>query len=223
MAQAGEKAPKGKREAAVEARREKVLAAAERLFLQKGYSATSTRDIARAAGVPQGNLFNLFGTKEKIFDIVIERHAPTGEMEHVVALFGSPEFPGNFKEILRALRDLIDRNMTFVRLSDIDGVEFSGRKTLGVMMEGYGRVYLPLMELYREHLARGLVRPFNPDIALPILGISLMAVFVVRHRFNTPALIGDLAVDEERILTEMADMILLWLLPRNDPAKGGAR
>ena len=46
--------------------RKRILAAARRLFAGDGYGPTTTRDIARAAGVASGTLFNYFPTKEAI-------------------------------------------------------------------------------------------------------------------------------------------------------------
>ncbi|SOE16908.1 TetR family transcriptional regulator [Hoeflea halophila] len=47
-------------------RREAIVAAAARLFWVNGFSATSIADIARAAGVPQGNMFYYFKTKAEL-------------------------------------------------------------------------------------------------------------------------------------------------------------
>ena len=44
-------------------RREAIVAAAARLFWVNGFSATSIADIARDAGVPQGNMFYYFRSK----------------------------------------------------------------------------------------------------------------------------------------------------------------
>jgi AcrR family transcriptional regulator len=46
--------------------RERILAAAQRLFRTQGFEATTTRDIAAAAGIAAGTLFNYFPTKEAI-------------------------------------------------------------------------------------------------------------------------------------------------------------
>lgn len=48
------------------ATRETILRTARRLFAENGYDATLTRDIARAAGIASGTLFNYFPTKEAI-------------------------------------------------------------------------------------------------------------------------------------------------------------
>ena len=48
------------------ATRKAILRTARRLFAENGYEATRTRDIAQAAGIATGTLFNYFQTKEAI-------------------------------------------------------------------------------------------------------------------------------------------------------------
>lgn len=51
----------------------KLLAAAEKLFMEKGYAATRTTEIAAEAGVTHAMLHYYFHTKEKLFQKVLER------------------------------------------------------------------------------------------------------------------------------------------------------
>jgi AcrR family transcriptional regulator len=44
-----------------------ILATASRLFAEKGYSQTTTAEIAREAGVAEGTLYHHFGSKDGIF------------------------------------------------------------------------------------------------------------------------------------------------------------
>jgi AcrR family transcriptional regulator len=48
------------------ATRNRILEAARALFAERGFEAVTTRDIARAAGIASGTLFNYFSTKEAI-------------------------------------------------------------------------------------------------------------------------------------------------------------
>ncbi len=50
---------------------EKIKAAARRIFTQKGYAATRTRDIAREAGINLSMLNYYFRSKEKLFQLVM--------------------------------------------------------------------------------------------------------------------------------------------------------
>jgi TetR/AcrR family transcriptional regulator len=53
--------------------RSKVLDAAEELFARRGYDATSLADIGTAAGVSRGTPSYCFGSKEQLYDAVLER------------------------------------------------------------------------------------------------------------------------------------------------------
>ncbi len=50
---------------------EKIRAAARKVFLQKGYAATRTRDIAEEAGINLALLNYYFRSKEKLFELVM--------------------------------------------------------------------------------------------------------------------------------------------------------
>ena len=195
-------------------RKNLILRAAQKLFLKKGFSSTSTREIAKGAGVSLGNLYNYFASKEEIFDELIKLNAPTREVQNLIKHLESPEFPANFVEIIRRLKEIVSRNSSFIRLSDIDGIEFGGKKTQKIILQGVSRVWLPMEESYQKHLRRGLVREFNPRIGLPLITLCLFAVFVVRDRFNVQGLLDKKILDDEKLLKELSDIFLLGILPR---------
>jgi AcrR family transcriptional regulator len=53
------------------ATRQRILDAAGQLFAAKGFEASTTRDIADAAGIASGTLFNYFATKEAILAALV--------------------------------------------------------------------------------------------------------------------------------------------------------
>ena len=53
--------------------REEVLAAADRLFVERGFHATSVDQIAQAAGYTKGAVYSNFAAKEDLFFAVYER------------------------------------------------------------------------------------------------------------------------------------------------------
>ena len=62
------------------ATRQRILDAAQRLFAAQGFEAATTRDIARAAEIAAGTLFNYFPTKESVaLCLISEAHAQAGE------------------------------------------------------------------------------------------------------------------------------------------------
>jgi AcrR family transcriptional regulator len=72
----------GKRYENKEKTKQAILAAALKLFAEKGFYKTSTRAISRKAGIAEGTLFNYFETKEDLALYFFER-----EMEEVIAWF----------------------------------------------------------------------------------------------------------------------------------------
>jgi AcrR family transcriptional regulator len=62
------------------ATRKRILDVAQEQFAERGYDVTTTRDIAHAAGIAVGTLFNYFPTKEAIVaNLVREAHAQAAE------------------------------------------------------------------------------------------------------------------------------------------------
>src|SRR5437870_2707303 len=60
------KRPAGRRAQSKQAIRERIVTAALNLFQTKGFDATTTKAIARKAGIAEGTVFNYFRTKEDI-------------------------------------------------------------------------------------------------------------------------------------------------------------
>lgn len=73
--EAGAAAATGKRPGRGPGKRERLVAAAAQMLHQQGVEATTLADIARAAGIPLGNVYYYFKTKTDIITAVIEAHA----------------------------------------------------------------------------------------------------------------------------------------------------
>ena len=70
------------RERKQQAAREHVADAAAPLFVEHGYVGTTTREVARVAGVAEGTVYNLFGSKSGLLLAALQRSVPdrqTGE------------------------------------------------------------------------------------------------------------------------------------------------
>ena len=78
------------RRAAAEATRERICAAAERLFLRDGYARTSIRAVAREAGVAQATVYLTFSTKSALLNATILRATGAGEGKPLSAILAAP-------------------------------------------------------------------------------------------------------------------------------------
>ena len=57
----------------IRSRREQIITAALRVFIEKGYHHATTRDIARAGGFAVGTIYQYFGTKEDILYLACQQ------------------------------------------------------------------------------------------------------------------------------------------------------
>ena len=81
-----------------EATRLRILDAAAELFRKQGFDVTTTRDIAQAAGIATGTLFNYFATKEAIVGSLAEDALQNARLNSVRRAVG-----GSLEEQLFAL------------------------------------------------------------------------------------------------------------------------
>jgi len=129
------------------ATRRALVAAARTLFAQKGYAATSTPEIVKAAGVTRGALYHHFADKQALFAAVVEEeHAVLALTIHQAAEGGEDE-PGPVKALIRggdgflaAMQDEGRRRMLIVDAPAVLGRaavdEIDGRHGLRTLVEG---------------------------------------------------------------------------------------
>lgn len=75
----------GKREQNKQANRAAILAAAQQLFLDRGYDAVTIRDVIGKTDLAAGTFYNYFRTKEALLRALVEEHirALTSELQRV--------------------------------------------------------------------------------------------------------------------------------------------
>ena len=101
----------GARQAQAVRRREQLLDVAFTLFAERGYRATSVRDITRAAGVTEAVLYHYFGNKADLLAAVLEVYAPFAGYRRILdAADSTPveavllQLGGEFLRLLRERR-----------------------------------------------------------------------------------------------------------------------
>jgi len=91
-----------------ERRRRKVIAAAARLFAERGYQATSMSDLTEATGLAAGGLYHYFASKEQLlFLICDELLDPLLERARAIVAADAPA-ERHLHELLRAWLDHIE-------------------------------------------------------------------------------------------------------------------
>ncbi len=142
---------------------ERILLAAAEIFTHSGYSATTTRGIAAAAGVSELTLFRHFGSKQNLFSAVITRFSP---LPGLVDLFESRltwDFCADLTLIgqtfLEAL--LLRKEAIVMALFEAQRQEDVRRANLAVPAQIRGL----MADYLREQIRRGVVRPVDAEAA----------------------------------------------------------
>jgi AcrR family transcriptional regulator len=150
--------------------RQSVLQAAYDLFLEKGYAATSMREIAEKAGLALGGIYNHFKSKDAIFsELIIDRHP----FHQVLPLLQAA--PGDTVEefVRNAARSMVTelgRRPDFIKLMFIELVEFNGRDFPDMFKVVFPQI-LPLIQRFQN--AQDKMRP----IPLFILFRAFLGLF----------------------------------------------
>uniref|UniRef100_A0A831XG45 TetR/AcrR family transcriptional regulator n=1 Tax=Geobacter metallireducens TaxID=28232 RepID=A0A831XG45_GEOME len=143
--------------------RERILDTAIGLFSTKGYLGTTTREIARQAGVAEVTLFRHFSSKEKLLEAVISHYSAIPglksflpralEMPYEEALVGMANL---FLDVLIQIKD-------WIRIMHGE-LQRSPDKLLTIYHSFLDQLFDVFASYFREQQKRGVVRDFDPDL-----------------------------------------------------------
>ena len=168
-------------------RKKQLLEIAMKLFSDKGFDGTSTREIAEAAGVNEALIFRHFRSKEDLFWAVLsDRVERRGRNRRIRELTKSE---GDFREVLVAIAEtLLDRtddDAAVTRLllySALRNRELSHR-----FFRTYGQEKLEtLADHIRVGIAAGRLRAVNPAIAARSFLGMIVYHYLVEEVFGVP-------------------------------------
>jgi AcrR family transcriptional regulator len=115
---------KTRRTEAAEISKKAILDAAEALFAQKGYEATSFQEICDLAGVTRGLPNYFFGSKEHLYRAVLERTFALPLSQDLIRfLREQAQYPDNRAEenlrvVIERIFDFLVTHPTFIRLTE---------------------------------------------------------------------------------------------------------
>lgn len=135
--------------------RERVLAAAERLFVERGYSSVTVKDIAKAVGIHHASLYHhIPDGKEKLFIEVMERNLTRHRAGIEAAIAeGGTDLRQQLQGIARWFLSQLPMDMIRMTLSDMPAIDPHMANQLSNM--AYDALMTPLEEILRQARVRG--------------------------------------------------------------------
>ena len=198
-----------------EARRQQILRVAMRLFSQHGFRGTTTKEIARAAGVSEAMVFRHFATKEELYSAILDYKACASSF--------------NPRELLAEAVKRKDDRAVFVGLGAALIEHHEADPEFMRLLSHAALEEHQLVELFRERTVRamyellgGYIRERQHDGAFrriePALVVRAFLGMVIYHSLNN-ALFDKrrslLDVPNERAVKAFTDLLLNGIVKTN--------
>jgi TetR/AcrR family transcriptional regulator len=182
------------------ARREQLIEVAVDLFSRKGFSGTTTREIAAAAGVTEAIIFRHFETKEQLYTAIIDQKmsgpSTTEWVARLRAAMDRDDDEAVIRQLIGAIINTHKSDPKFERLMLYAALE--GNEIALLYMRHITASIIDLFKVYflrRQKL--GALRSVGPDAAL--IAIAGMAQQYARgkyvYEFNEQCLSDEQALE----------------------------
>ena len=212
-----------KRERRKEARPGELLDAALDLFVEKGFAATRSEEVAARAGVSKGTLFLYFPSKEELFKAVVRENMSGrfAEWEEEFAVF-----EGSTAEMIRYCLRVWWERIGATRASGITKLMISEARNFPELATFYQQeVIRPGMDLMRRILQRGVARgefaPIDTEYGVYALVAPMIFLIMMKHSLGACAP-QDYPLDAQRYVETMADILVDGLCARAGAPRGRA-
>lgn len=211
--------PLARRERRKEARPGELLDAALDLFVEKGFAATRSEEVAARAGVSKGTLFLYFPSKEELFKAVVRENI-SGRFSEWVREF--EEFEGSTPDMVRYCLRVWWERLGATRASGITKLMISEARNFPELAAFYQQeVIRPANELIARILERGVRRgEFRPmDIEYTTFSLVAPMVFLIMMKHSLGACVPqEMPLDPLRYVEAQLETLLHGLCVR--PGEG---
>jgi AcrR family transcriptional regulator len=150
------------KEQMIEVRRTQILIGASRVFAQKGYHRATTKEIARAAGVAEGTIYNYFGNKRELLLAMVAMFATQNLKTNILAQ--PPDDPREFLTLILQDRYRLMEEHGHI-LAPLIAEIFSDADLREAVYNELLKPVMMLVEQYlQHHIDIGQFHPLNPLI-----------------------------------------------------------
>jgi AcrR family transcriptional regulator len=189
-----------------------ILQAAHDLFLKQGYHGTSMRQIAQAAHLALGGLYNHFASKEKVFEAVFLTFHPYHEVLPMIAAAQGANLEQLVQDAVRRMVKVVEGRPDFMNLMFIEMVEFNSahaRQLFAYLFPQGMQIVQQLAEPYPEQL-----RPIPP----PMVVRTFLGLFFGYYLTQTALAPAAPAEFDEDAMQYFVDIYLHGILAVQQPS-----
>ena len=203
-----------------QARPQELLDAALDLFVEKGFAATRSEEVALRAGVSKGTLYLYYPSKEELLKEVIRHHMVNRITEGASIV---SEFEGSTSELLVLVFGLWWERIGETRASGIMKLMMSEVRNFPDIARFYAdEVVRPAERMVSQLVQRGIDRKEFRQVSVIDVAHALMApmLFLVMHKHSIGACGVGHVIEPQGFIATHIDLVLHGLeLPRKPPAR----
>ena len=187
--------------------RERVLDAAEKLFMERGYASVTMRDIANLLGVRQAALYyHAPQGKEQLFREVVDRFMQRQQqgLEDVIAAA-----PSHLEQQLTAvMRWLVTQSpVDMIRMLRSDASHISESYAAELLRKVDQSMMRPLITVVQAAQQRGEIRPLDPHV---MVGMLLAVINWIKYFDSSQAI----SVSTDDMIHDIIGVVLYGVVNR---------
>jgi AcrR family transcriptional regulator len=186
--------------------RNAILQAAHDLFIIQGYHGTSMRQIAKAANIALGGLYNHFSSKEKVFEAVFLAFHPYHQVFPLILAAQGANLEELVQNAIQSMALAIEGRPGFMNLMFIEMVEFNSVHAQQLFADLFPQVLQILHHLVGSYPEQ--IRTIPP----PMVVRTLLGLFLGYYLTETALAPGAPAEFRDNAMQHFIDVYLHGIL-----------
>lgn len=187
----------------LQARREALINAGLKVFIEKGFHEATVRDIGRAARMTQGTIYNYVRSKDDILYLVCDRIVSEYQSETWKAMDNTTDAAARVRSAVIAVCRVMYRRRTEIALIYQESHSLSARSLRAIKARVEG--FIATFEKILQDASREVGRPLrHPHFAANILTFLPLMIVLRRWSFGRD-------LDERQVVDEISDFVVRGL------------
>ena len=186
--------------------KDKIIREAIRLFAEKGFKGTTTKEIADSAGINEALIFRHFSTKRELYSAIIKYKIDNQEgIELPVKKYGNTKDDWLiFEELANNIISYVRNDPEFIRLLYFSGLE--GHELSDIFFDGYIKHMRSVLREYIERrINEGDFKKVNPSLATRAF-LGMVGNYVIHNTIFNQNVLED--VEEKELISTFTSLFL---------------
>ena len=194
-----------------EATKHKLEHAAHALFMRRGFNAVGLRDLAAAAGVSLGAVYNHYASKDELFAAILDR-LYTGfaaATEPLAQFLATAKLPDDIERFGEVMRDMVERHREYLTLVYVDIAEFGGKHA----RPHYKQLAARFRDAVPAKKHHALPAWADPGVVFTVIYMQFANHYVVEKLLGAK---GYLGLSETESIRAITKLFTYGIAPRKD-------